>query len=279
MPPLPTNIDEVIARLEEIVEECIARGDRLGYFAALYNRVTEAVKAGIANGEFQDGPRMERLDVIFASRYIAAYDAYRAGEMPSRSWLKAFAAAENAEHIVLQHLLIGMNAHIGLDLGIAAARVAPGDELAGLRTDFDRINTLLATLTPVVELEIDQVSPRFDELSKLTPRLDLRLVGFGMDEARMEAWSFAQALAPLAPQQQVARMAARDDEVSLLGDVILVDGVVERLIRGKESTDVAQTIRVLAAGEFSLSLPAAAVPPAPATFAFPAPVPSPAPTP
>jgi len=276
---LPTTIDQVIARLEEIIEDCTARGDRLGYFAALYNRVTEAVKAGIAAGEFQDGARMERLDVIFASRYIAAYEAYRAGEMPSRSWLKAFRAAEGAEHIVLQHLLIGMNAHIGLDLGVAAARVAPGDELAALRTDFDRINTLLASLTPVVEMEIDEFSPRFDELSKITPKLDLKLVGFAMGDARAAAWSFAQALAPLAPQQQVALMARRDEEVSLLGDVILNDGLVIRLIRAKESTDVARIIRVLAAGEFSSSVPAIAIPPVPTTAAVPAPVPSPAPTP
>ena len=38
------TIDEVIARLEGIIEECISTRSRLGYFAALYNRVTEAVK-------------------------------------------------------------------------------------------------------------------------------------------------------------------------------------------------------------------------------------------
>jgi hypothetical protein len=33
---LPTDIDGVIERLEAIIEDCIARQDRLGYFAALY---------------------------------------------------------------------------------------------------------------------------------------------------------------------------------------------------------------------------------------------------
>jgi hypothetical protein len=260
MPQSADTIDEVIARLEAIIEECIARGDRLGYFAALYNRVTEAVKAAIANGEFQDGPRMERLDVIFANRYLTAYDQFRAGEVPSRSWLKAFTAAASDRHIVLQHLLIGMNAHIGLDLGVAAARVAPGAGLAGLRTDFDRINTILAALTPVVEAEIDAVSPRFDELSKLTPALDLKLVGFGMDEARVAAWSFAQALAPLPPEQQTPLMARRDDEVTLLGDVIVADGLIVDLIRAKESRDVPAIIRDLAQGEFRIAaVPASAV--------------------
>src|SRR5215207_10577655 len=224
MPQPARTIDEVIARLEAIIEDSIDRGDQLGYFAALYNRVTEAVKDAIAKGEFQDGPRMERLDVIFAGRYLTAYDQFRAGEVPSRAWLKAFTAAASDRHIVLQHLLIGMNAHIGLDLGVAAARVAPGAELAGLQTDFDRINTILAALTPVVEAEIDLVSPRFDELSRLTPRLDLKLVGFGMDDARAAAWSFARALAPLPLDRQAPLMARRDDEVSLLGDAILEDG-------------------------------------------------------
>ncbi|HZH78927.1 MAG TPA: DUF5995 family protein [Archangium sp.] len=46
------SIDDVIARLEGIIEECIATRSRLGYFAALYNRVTLAVREGIRKGEF-----------------------------------------------------------------------------------------------------------------------------------------------------------------------------------------------------------------------------------
>ncbi|HEX8691341.1 MAG TPA: DUF5995 family protein [Longimicrobium sp.] len=264
------TIDEVIARLEAIIEQSIATSDRKGYFAALYNRVTLAVREGIRKGEFDDGPRMERLDVEFANRYLAAYDAYQAGQLPSRSWLKAFTAALNPDYVVLQHLLIGMNAHIGLDLGIAAARIAPGAELAGLEGDFDRINAVLAALTPVVEQEIDEISPEFKELSSLTPKLDLKLVGFGMDDARTAAWSFAEALAPLAPARQLPLMACRDDEVALLGDAVLNDGLVVRLIRAKESTDVAENIRALAQGEFTVAVPAIVTPPAPAAVPAPA---------
>ena len=36
---LPTNIDEVIAHLDNIVSACEVRGSRMGYFPAMYNRV------------------------------------------------------------------------------------------------------------------------------------------------------------------------------------------------------------------------------------------------
>jgi len=259
---LPTDIDGVIERLEAIIRDCIARQDRLGYFAALYNRVTQAVKEGIAKGEFDDGPRMERLDVIFANRYIAAYDAYRSGELPSTAWFKAFNAAQGTRNIVLQHLLAGMNAHINLDLGIAAARVAAGSALPGLEPDFDRINGLLATLTPVVEQQLDACSPVFDVLTHLAPKLELKMVGFSMQKARDTAWAFARELAPLRHLPQVARMAARDAEAALLAEVVLSDGIVVRMIRAHESTDVAHNIQVLAAGEFKSTVPAViALPP------------------
>lgn len=250
------TIDDVIIRLEGIIEECIATRSRLGYFAALYNRVTLAVREGIRQGEFDDGPRMERLDVTFANRYLTAYEQYRSGELPSRSWLKAFESAEDPELVVLQHLLIGMSAHINLDLGIAAARTAPGALLTPLQPDFDRINTVLATLTPQVEQELDHESPVFKWLTQLAPALELKLVGFAMDEAREAAWSFAQKLAPLPPHQQVPAMATRDNEVALLGDVLLARNPLFQLMHSRESTDVAENIRTLAQGEFELPIPA-----------------------
>src|SRR6202008_4811607 len=99
-------------------------GDRAGYFAALYYKVTSRVRDGIHNGEFEDGARMEKLDVLFASRYLDAYTKWRNGQQPSLSWQTAFESTKRSSVLVLQHLLLGMNAHINLDLGIAAAEVA-----------------------------------------------------------------------------------------------------------------------------------------------------------
>ena len=62
------SIDEVISRLDGIAEQAFVERDRLGFFAVVYRAVTAAVQRGIADGRFEDGPRMERLDVVFANR-------------------------------------------------------------------------------------------------------------------------------------------------------------------------------------------------------------------
>ncbi len=256
-----TTIDEIIDRLQTIVTDAIAAGDRMGYFAALYLRVTLAVRDGIAANRFDDGPRMERLDVLFANRYLTALDQYRSGEMPSRAWLQAFQATTDPDHIVLQNLLIGMNAHINLDLGIASARTAPGAELAGLEGDFNRINDILGALTPTVERQIDDGSKDIAALSALAPHAELHLVGLAMTEARREAWAFAGELATLDPMAQIPVMARRDDETVVLGAAVLHEGLLTGIIRKRESPDVAHNIDLLARGEF---MPSPSIPPLPA---------------
>ena len=115
-----TTIDSILAQLSAIIADSEKTNSRLGYFAALYYKVTASVKDGIAKGRFGDGPRMEKLDVIFASRYLDALAAWKAGKPLTESWRLAFDASKQSNLLVLQHLLLGMSAHINLDLGIAA---------------------------------------------------------------------------------------------------------------------------------------------------------------
>src|SRR5689334_23076521 len=134
-------------------------GSRLGYFAALYKRMTMAIRDGMRSGKFQDNARIERLDVEFAGRYIVTREQYFAGELHGQCWLQAYAATNSPQYTVLQQLLIGINPHIMIDLGVAAARTCPGDELTGLQQDFNTINTVIASLFPVVDAELDELSP------------------------------------------------------------------------------------------------------------------------
>ncbi|HEV2765267.1 MAG TPA: DUF5995 family protein [Pyrinomonadaceae bacterium] len=245
----PQTIDEVLARLDEIIAHSRQHNERLGYFAVLYRAVTAKVKEGILAGHFEDGPRMERLDVIFANRYLEAFDQYRRGERPTRSWLVAFKAAEQWPPIVLQHLLLGINAHINLDLGVAAALTSPGDQLPSLKKDFNTINDILGVMTGTVQDQLARVSFWMRVLDRFGRNADEALMNFNIEVARDAAWRFAQRLAPLTPAEIECEIEERDRWVELLARLVRHPPVTVRLInfavRLTEPRSVARIIDIL----------------------------------
>ena len=192
---------------------------------------------------------MERLDVIFANRYLAAYDAFRAGGTPTRAWALSFAVSQQWWPIVLQHLLLGMNAHINLDLGIAATRAAPGDRLDDLRNDFHRINAVLAGLVGEVQTELARIWPMLRILDRALGSADETLINFSMEKARDAAWDVARQLAPLDQKEQERKISLLDDHVSVFGRIIrypgLSGGLMTRLVRLGERGTVASRIAIL----------------------------------
>ncbi len=149
------------------------RESRLGYFAALYRRVTSAVRDGISNGSFQNGPLMERLDVVFASRYLDAWLRIRGGTQAAAGCLHFMAATMLTFSFCSNCCPRDEHAHINLDLGIAAARVGPGDQLPNSKPDFDQINAILAAQIGAVASEIAAVSPLIGDLEKMRPHRNL----------------------------------------------------------------------------------------------------------
>jgi len=212
-----STIDDILVRLEKIIAESENADSRLGYFAALYYKVTASVKDGIAKGKFNDGQRMENLDVLFASRYLDAITAWQAGKPLTESWRLAFDASKQSNLLVLQHLLLGMSAHINLDLGIAAVEAANGD-LENLHNDFDEINTIISALTYQVLNDIDQVSPLLSLLGLHAGDSTSILIQFSIDNARDGAWCFAEDLASKKGADYEACIATRDQTICKLGD-------------------------------------------------------------
>ncbi len=248
-PPPAGTIGGVLARLDGILERCLRDGSRLGYFAALYRSVTRRVRDGIAAGRFEDGPRMERLDVIFAGRYLDAVDRHWKGEEPTRSWRLAFRAAGRRPPTILQHLLLGMNAHINLDLAVAAAEAA-GDALPGLKRDFDEVTILLGELIQDVQEQIESVSPWLGVIDVVGGRTDEEVGAFAIGKARSLAWCAAEALAPLGPEARSREISRHDDVVVLVGEGILSPGplllTAHLLTRSRETRPVRDVIEVLA---------------------------------
>lgn len=178
------TIDEVLAQLDAIIDVSRHRGTTDGYFAALYRRVTAEVKTRIEKGAFEDGARMARFDIVFASRYVDAWLQNERGEKPTASWGMAFASSRSYWPVVMQHLLLGMNAHINLDLGIVAAEVAPGSAILGLKNDFDTINRVLSELVDDVQDRMGQVWPGVRLLDRAGGGFDEQLVNFSIGRAR-----------------------------------------------------------------------------------------------
>lgn len=187
-----TTIDEVLLLLEHIITTEIVENSNLAFFPILYKKVTQRIKEGIAKKEFDDNPRMERLDVIFANRYLTAYFTYKEGHKPSLSWENAFLAAKNKKLLILQHLLLGINAHINLDLGIAVSEtIGPQEDLQDIHDDFNKINAILASMVDGVQQKIGLVSPFFYLLDKVADGKEDLIATFSINIARDEAWLFA----------------------------------------------------------------------------------------
>lgn len=250
--PSPAGtIGDVLARLELILARCLRDRSRLGYFAALYRGVTRRVRDGIASGRFENGPRMERLDVVFANRYLDAVDRLWHGEEPTRSWRLAFRAAEQRSPTILQHLLLGMNAHINLDLAVAAAEAAPGNSLPGLKRDFDEVTVLLDEMIQGVQERLGIVSPWLAVIDAVGGRTDEQIGAFAIGKARSLSWCAAEALAPLGPEARAREISCHDGVVYGVGRGLLSPGPLLRtallLARARETRPVRDVIEALAA--------------------------------
>jgi uncharacterized protein DUF5995 len=244
-----TTIDDVINQLNAIVDWSKQNNSRMGYFAALYRKVTIQVKKGIKDDFFDDGSRMERLDVIFANRYIRACYQHQTGQTPTQSWVRAFDETERWWPIVLQHLLMGMNAHINLDLGIAAAETVPSEELPNLKGDFDKINQVLASLVGDIQKELADIWPLLGLLNRYLGSVEKVIINFSMEKARDAAWSFAETLSPLSKEQRQQEIINKDEMIALFSKVIshphFTISLIIKIIRLGEHGTTRQRIEIL----------------------------------
>jgi hypothetical protein len=243
------KISDVVSWLDEIVLACENTQNRMGYFAALYKRMTVSVATGITNGSFQDGARMEKLDLVFAQRYLDAFDAFQHKAVCSSSWQYAFDNCADTSLTVIQHLLMGINTHINLDLAIAAAAIAPGDSIFALEEDFNRINNVIAALVNDIQESLCQVWAPMRLLTAIANHRQEAVLNFNIDIARKTAWANALIMANMNVSQLSDHIKGMDATVNILGQKIHSPGMLAELllrsIRFTEFEDIARTTRLI----------------------------------
>jgi hypothetical protein len=113
-----------------------------------------------------------------------------------RSWRIAFETADNASGLVLQDLLLGVNAHINHDLALALVEAGfDPDRDRGYR-DHSAVNRILADLTNASQDKIAALyAPGLAAADALAGSLDEVASAFSIEHARENAWRHAVYLA------------------------------------------------------------------------------------
>jgi hypothetical protein len=163
---------------------------------------------------------MELMDVTFANMYLTAYQGYAVNQGCSASWETAF-KAKNEKITIMQHLLLGMNAHINMDLGVAAATFAPVANLPALKNDFMKVNQILNNLTNEMQERISRVSRLMFILDWIGKNTDERIANFSMIKAREQAWNLASQLAECNEDKRKAVIDITDHAIATLGGLFI----------------------------------------------------------
>jgi Family of unknown function (DUF5995) len=197
---VPVRIDAVIARMTAQLDELRQAGDGRAAFHATYLRTTRAVADALRAGAFLDADWVERWDVAFARLYLDALDAARRGDPVPRPWAVAFAAAAGQRSMpALQHVLLGMNAHINYDLPQALLAVISDDEfddpavLARREADHRKIDEVLAARVRAEDAELRELGERSLQDTVLQP-LNRAATRRFLRESRTKVWLNAKTL-------------------------------------------------------------------------------------
>ncbi len=205
-----TPIDELLARMAELLVPMRREGDERQHFLASYMRTTVAVRDEIARGGFLDGEWTERWDVVFADLYLDALEEWNIKGTAPGPWQVAFEAANTKPRVPpIRHLLLGMNAHINYDLPQALIAVISDDEFGDAAlvekrsTDHRHVDDILAMRVPLEDKELQKVEQAGDRtmLDRLLTPFNRAATKRFLKEARAKVWRNAKALS-----------AARSDE-------------------------------------------------------------------
>ena len=210
------TLDDVVAGFSSLEERFRAGKDRRSVFLTLYGVVSAEMRDRLASGAFADEVWVERYAVAFANLYREALDAYDAGRTAAvpRAWRRCFDTAAAGNNLVLQDVLLGVNAHVNNDLAFALDRVSLRPDRERRRHDHNAVNQVLTGVTQRATQRLASLyAPGIATMDEAAGDIDELVSRMSLDTARDSAWESACALAdargPVERGLAAARIASR----------------------------------------------------------------------
>lgn len=217
------SVDDVRRMLQRCVDVAREENSAAGYFPLLYLWETEDIAAAADAGTFSSPDQLRSMIVAFSNRFFAAREQFRRNAPAAKAWSLAFNAARSSNLVVL-HLLLAINAHINVDLGVAAA------ETGVLGDDFSRVDGILAQGVVRVQAKLNRTTPVLRVLDTLGGGFDEMLTIYSLKAARHQALELARRLSSTSGRARTSLIAEADDLAFRLGQRLLDPPLRDRLV-------------------------------------------------
>jgi hypothetical protein len=221
----PATIADVIA-IQQNIDQLLPGTDGLKWFNKLYLMVTQQVDLQPPPTGWKDAPWLTRLDVVFASFYLAAIaDALQQNPALPSSWEALFEARTRAGIDRIQFAFAGMNAHINHDLALALLQTDNDMNLVPTlqspeHDDYESVNGLLEQVLPKALTVL--ATGIAGQLAQDTGKIGQLLAIWNIRAARDLAWDFSNHLRSLDGVARVAALQAQDQLTGVIGRSLLL---------------------------------------------------------
>lgn len=219
------TVPQVIESFEWLETYFIRNEDLRGVFATAYLHITKSINEALNSGHFEDRSWTQSYLTRFANLYREALLNFEleTDGFVAKAWRISFDLADKKEGLILQHLLLGINAHINHDLAIALHQVKIDPNRHQKYSDHTRVNAILEESTNELKRKVaDKYAPILNSIDRALGSLDDDVTSFSIPKAREHAWSFAIAFtAAQSKDEQNILLKSLDEQAAVLANLIM----------------------------------------------------------
>lgn len=202
---------EIVQKMDLLAKEWENRHDKRGIFLRCYCMMTQNMVIALEEGRFVDKAWVGHMLHRFAEYYFDALACFDCGEEVPNAWKYVHHAAEQEDLHVLQHLFLGVNAHINYDLVLTLHEILKPEWASLSEQEKDNrfqdhllVNVIIEeTIDKVQDEVVEKHAPGMDLIDKLMGRLDEKMIAGLVRRWRKSVWKHTLVLLESEDDSQV----------------------------------------------------------------------------
>jgi hypothetical protein len=211
---------DIVHKMDALAKDWESRRDNRGIFLRCYCMMTRNMVTALDEKRFMDEDWVRHMLHRFADYYFDALACFDCGEEVPNAWRYVHDAATQDDLHVLQHLFLGVNAHINYDLVLTLYEILQPEWDKLSESDREKryqdhllVNTIIEeTIDQVQDEVVEKHAPKMDLVDKLLGRLDEKLIAGLIRKWRKSVWTHTLLLLQSQGEQEVQ---ARIQEVEV----------------------------------------------------------------